>query len=437
MNLITNYFNNLEMKKTLVSGLILFLSFAGFSQQAEIQPDSLQNDGARIFMDCRSCDMNYTRQEIPYVNYVREVKEAQVYVLVTNQSSGSGGMQYTYTFEGLQDFKGMNDTLVYTSNPDETSSIVREKRTKLLKMGLMRYVARTETFNDVNITSTAVKRAEQVVDKWNNWVFQLSTTPRYNGEATYKSFSMNNSIDITKITPDIKIQVGIDQSFTNSKYINGTSTRLVHRSSSGMSNLIVKSINLHWSVGARVNLGAETFSNYKFKSEIMPAIEWDLYPYSESTHRQMRFLYTIGYGYNHYNDTTIFNKTEESLFKHELSVAYQVQEKWGSINISLSGSNYFQDFSKNRVEFSTNARIRIVKGLSLNIMGSIAHINDQLNLKKGTLSEAERLLRLSEQATTYSLSGSVGITYTFGSIYNNVVNPRFGNGGGQGGGYGF
>ena len=427
------------MKKTLVSGLLAILSLVGFSQQAVTQSDTINNDAARVFIDCRSCDMNYTRQEIPYVNYVRDVKEAQVYILVTNQNAGSGGMQYTYTFEGLQDFENMNDTLVYTSNPDETTAVVREKRTNLLKMGLMRYVARTPVFSEVKITGvTTPGRAEQKpVDNWNNWVFQLSTVPRYNGDATYKTFTMMNGIEISKITPDIKIEIGIDQSFTNTKYIysNGT-TRLVHKSSSGMNNLIVKSLNNHWSVGAKINLGAETFSNYKFKSEFMPAVEWDLFPYSESTHRQMRFLYSVGYAYNNYIDTTIFNQTEEGLFKHELNIAYQVQEKWGSINLSLSGSNYFQDFTKNRVEFSTNFRIRVVKGLSLNVTGSVAHINDQLNIKKGTISEADRLLRLSEQATTYSLSGSIGITYTFGSIYNNVVNPRFGNGmsGGGGGG---
>ncbi len=37
------------------------------------------------------CDMNYIRQEMPYINYVRDVKEAQVYMLVTRQSTGSGG----------------------------------------------------------------------------------------------------------------------------------------------------------------------------------------------------------------------------------------------------------------------------------------------------------------------------------------------------------
>jgi hypothetical protein len=439
------------MKKFFFSGLLAVISIVGFAQQPQFpqlpppppppppqgQADTLRNGAAKVFIDCTSCDMNYTRQEIPYINYVRDVKEAQIYILVTNQNAGSGGTQYTYTFEGIGDFKGMNDTLVYTSNPDETSSIVREKRTKVLKMGLMRYVARTPTFNEVIISSGLMKRPEQVEDKWNNWVFQLSTTPRYQGEATYKTATFRNSIDITKITPEIKIEIGLEQSLTNTKYINSLGTTLVKKSSNSMTNLIVKSLGEHWSMGAKVNLGSDTFSNYQFNSEFLPAIEWDLFPYSDATHKQMRFLYSIGYGFNKYNDTTIYNKTDENIFKHELNIAYQIQEKWGSVNLSLLGSNYFHDFSKNKIQFTSIVKVRILKGLSLNVTGTIAHINDQLNLKKGTITEAERLLRLSEQATKYSYNGSLGITYTFGSIYNNVVNPRFGNGVTSHGGGGF
>ena len=35
-------------------------------------------------------------------------------------------------------------------------------------------------------------------------------------------------------------------------------------------------------------------------------------------------------------------------------------------------------------------------------------------------------LRRKAQATSYNYSISVGLRYTFGSIYSNVVNPRFG-----------
>ena len=39
--------------------------------------------------------------------------------------------------------------------------------------------------------------------------------------------------------------------------------------------------------------------------EISPALEYNLFPYSESTRKQLRFLYTLDGMYNVYNDTTI------------------------------------------------------------------------------------------------------------------------------------
>ncbi|NSW94924.1 MAG: hypothetical protein HPY62_09500, partial [Bacteroidales bacterium] len=75
-------------------------------------------------------------------------------------------------------------------------------------------------------------------------------------------------------------------------------------------------------------------------------------------------------------------------------------------------------------------------GLSFSVNGQAGYVNDQLNLRKGNLSEAERLLRLKQQATRFMVGGGISINFTFGSIYNNVVNPRFGNGGGGGGGFG-
>jgi hypothetical protein len=175
-------------------------------------------------------------------------------------------------------------------------------------------------------------------------------------------------------------------------------------------------------------MGTSSRENYHFNTEILPSLEYDIYPYSEATHRQLRILYSAGLQYNNYVDSSIYFKTKEDLYKQALSVAYQVKKKWGSINLSLEGSNYFHDFSKNRVELMAEVKLRIFKGLSLQIDGGVAHINDQLNLRKGNVSEAERLLKLTEIATKYRFEGGIELTYTFGSIYNNIVNPRFGDG---------
>lgn len=381
--------------------------------------------------------MNYTRQQIPYVNYVRDVHEAEVYVLVTDQNTGSGGRQYTYTFSGQGRFKGMNDTLVYTANPDLTSAIIREKRTAILKMGLIRYVARTPLVDKIEISHQEDLETQEVRDNWNNWVFEFQTSPRFMAEESYRRLNLFNSVNISRVTPDLKLEIEMDHSLNRQRFIEDDYDTTYLRKGESAEILLVKSLGEHWSAGIMGDLRSSTEANYKINLDFIPSVEYDLFPYSAATHKQLRILYGVGYQYSSYIDSSIYNLMNENLFKQMLRVAYQVQEKWGSVNLSLTGSNYLHDFSKNRVELSGFVRIRIIKGLSFSINGEAGYVNDQLNLRKGDLTEAERLLRLKEQATRFMIGGGLSISYTFGSIYNNVVNPRFGNGGGGGGGGGF
>lgn len=409
--------------------LICFITENTKAQESNTEPDSLRKNAVRLFIDCRFCDMDYIRREIPYVNYVRDTKEAQVYVLETRQSTGSGGSEYTFTFLGQKEFEGMNDTLVYVSRPDDPRDHTREGRTQMLRMGLMRYVAKTPIFKEVQIRHTGRSVPEEVIDKWNYWVFELETRPRFELEESLKEITFRNSVSAVKITPEWKIEMDFDQRFTRTQYNFEDTTYTEDKNSKSLDNLIVKSLSDHWSIGATFDISSSTFRNTKLNYDFYPSIEYNIFPYSQSTHHQLRLLYGIGYSYNKYIDTTIYNKVEERLFGQKLEVAYQVQEKWGSINVSLEGSNYFHDFTKNKIELQGFINIRIVKGLSFSIFGSVGRIHDQLSLVKGEISEADILLQLTELATEYSIDGGVGITYTFGSIYSNIVNPRFGGGG--------
>ena len=413
--------------------LLILISEAVSGQNVPAQQDTLRKNAVKIFLDCFDCDMNYTRQEIPYINYVRDIHDAQVVILVSEQAAGSGGTEYTYTFHGQNNFKEMDDTISYTTSPDQTSTIIRQKRTDLLKMGLMRYVARTPLFNEIEIRHNKELESQEVIDRWNNWVFEISTEPQFESEEAQKELDLRNSVNISKITPDIKLEIEMDHFYEREKFIEHANTDSVisstySTSSASMNNLFVKSLGDHWSAGLRWDFGLSTRENYYFKTEVLPSIEYDIFPYSEATHRQLRILYSAGYQFNNYIDSTIYNKVYEHLYLQMLGIAFRVQKKWGSINISLTGSNYFHDLSKNKVELGSFIDVRIFKGLSLRIFGGAAHINDQVNLKKSTISEAERLLQLRELATKYRVEGGIEITYTFGSIYNNVVNPRFGNG---------
>ncbi len=398
------------------------------AQEAEADSSIQRENGLRIFIDCARCDMNYIRDEVPYVNYVRDVKEAQLYILETREQTGSGGNRYTYAFVGQKEFAGVNDTLYYSSRPDDTRDYQRIWRTQMLKMGMMPYVAKTPLYSEVLINPTDRVEQEVAEDNWKNWVFELEAEPDFEGEESYKELELRSSVSATKITHDWKLELDFDHRYTRTKYTYDDTLYTNDKSYQGLDLLVVKSLGEHWSAGLRSELLSSSYTNIDLAFDIMPSVEYNIFPYSKSTHRQLRFLYGIGSSYRIYNDTTIYNQTEELLWQQQLEIAYQVQEKWGSINVSLRGSNFFHDLSKNRVELGGYISIRILKGLSVRVRGSVGRINDQLSLVKADASEAEILLQLQELQTSYHLEGGLGLTYTFGSIYNNIVNPRFGNG---------
>jgi len=155
-----------------------------------------------------------------------------------------------------------------------------------------------------------------------------------------------------------------------------------------------------------------------------PAIEYDIFPYSESTRRIFRIYYIFRFGYNNYTDTTQFFKTEETLWLHRIQTSFTTIQKWSSINISARWSNYLHDFSLNNLSLYGSISLKVTKGLSFNLGGSYSFIHDQVSLRKGNASVEDVLLHRQELSTTYSYNFRFGVTYTFGSIYNNVVNPR-------------
>ncbi len=106
-------------------------------------------------------------------------------------------------------------------------------------------------------------------------------------------------------------------------------------------------------------------------------------------------------------------------------IASEAKQPWGSVYGSVTSSQYLDDPGKYRIDGFMGMSWRIVRGLNLNFDLGYTKLRDQLNLKRGTATEEEVLLRLRQLATGYYYYGSVNISYTFGSVFQNVVNPRF------------
>ncbi|MCU0455551.1 MAG: hypothetical protein MUE74_04540 [Bacteroidales bacterium] len=417
------------MKRMLFSLSIVFIAILCPAQQPGSNTDTLRKDALNIYME----SSDFIRKEIPYVNYVRDIKDAGVYIISTTENTGSGGMEFTYFFVGQNQFTGMADTLSFTTTPDETEEGIRQKQVSTLKMGLTRYVAKTPLAKYLKISFTEPLNETVSTDKWNSWVFRSSFSGFLQGEKTYRSKYLTGSINVSRITEDWKINLEASISHNDSKYIINDTTNYYGKSSSkNFYGLVVKSLNDHWSVGGSTSIGASLFRNEGFSFSLMPAIEYDVYPYSESTRHQLRILYSAGYAYVDYNSLTLYDKMWEHLWSHSLSASYAVVQKWGNINIVAEYRNYLHDWSKNNLSLTAYLDLRIAKGLTLSFVGNGSMVHDQLGLVKEDIPIDQILLQRKEMATQFEYFTSFGFTYTFGSIYNNVVNPRFGNSGGGG-----
>jgi len=414
---------------------LLFISsliapIALLAQQPGRFDSKLQEQAIKVFLDMRyKSRVEHIKREIPFVNYVRDRKQAQVYIMETVQRTGAGGREYTITLIGQQDFDSVNDTLVYVSKESDTEEMTRDGIVKILKKGLIRYVEKTPLADYITISYRKVGKVTDVVDKWNFWVFNTDFEYQLSGESSRGEFSLDGSFSADRVTPQSKIGLSISSDYEETKYKFPSATITRYRRSHDFRGLYVKSIDDHWSLGGFGAANSSYYSNTKFAFVLAPAVEYNIFPYSVSTRREFRLLYRIAYKNIYYEDETIYFKTHEQLFYENLTATFELKERWGSLSSTLQGSHYFHDFSKLNFRFSCYLNLRLFEGLSLNISGSFSAIRDQLSLRKNDdVSETDILLRQKEIATDYRFRTSIGFRYTFGSIYSNVVNPRFGNG---------
>jgi hypothetical protein len=419
---------------------MLLCIVTGVRSLAQVQQDTvdaLQQTAPRIFVDCSLCDLDYIKTEISYVNYVRDRKQAHVHVMITSMYTGSGGTEYTLTLIGQLQFEGVNDTLKYNANKTDTQDMIRKGLVKVLRIGLVRYIIHTPLAEYFSVAYNRPTAAAGVVDKWNYWVFNLSLNSWLNGESQYSSDQVWGGFTASRVTEDWKLRFSLNMSYNDNRYDVqiAEDTMVTSRSisrSQWFNGFVARSITDHWSVGLFTYVNSATYSNTALSILTQPGIEYNIFPYGESTHHQLRIGYQIGVVAKWYNDTTIYFKKAEVLYTHSLSGSLSMQQPWGSTSITVTGSQYLHDLAKNSLSISGTISLRVFEGLSFNISGGYSAVHDQVSLPKSSLTVEEVFQQRRELAKNYSYWGSFGLSYSFGSIFNNIVNARFGNQGSGG-----
>lgn len=394
-----------------------------------------------VFLDCRrECDDDLIRTDITWVNWVRDRTVADVHVLVTSQDAGAGGDEFTLAFLGNRSMAARGDTLTFTTNPTTTFDEQRRGIARTIALGLVPFVARTPAGQSLVITRdstapSAVPQTSAVHDPWRAWVFQTELRGSTSGEQAYASRDVTTQFSANRITAAWKSALSYEYNYRSTRatvtdldslgdIVSSETFTNILRDWRGEASQVMR-VTDHAGLAANFEVASQIFRNQKLRYSVRLAAEYNLFPYSEVTRRELTVTYGLGGARYQYADTTIYGQIEEVLPLHFFEVSYRTRQPWGNVSFNMEHRNFLTDASKRSTDVNGFFSVRVFRGFNVNMGGSYSWIRDQIYLPQGSRNTVDVLLRRRALATGFEFRLNAGVRYTFGSIYNNVVSPRF------------
>ncbi len=409
------------MKLKLLKIILIFLAF--------YTPLFSQNTSLNLFVNCQvsKCYNDYLRTELATFNFVRDQAEADLIILVTATNTAAGGRNYRLFFESTKENNIKKDTLIYNLKQDATDDQARKALLNTLSIGLIKYLNDSNLAETVkvNFNKTSHKAKLPKPDKWHNWVFGLGANGRLNGESNRKNVATDGNFRGGKTTEKSKFSFySYYNQRTNSVKVDSTIST-VKVNDYGFNSLFVKAFSNHWSAGGFVKGFHSVYQNIKFSKSIAPALEYSVFPVQDLTRKQFRWIYQAGIRDFDYLESTVFDKMEETIPYQQLTGIVGFTENWGNFSAEVSGYQYLHVPDLYRLSLELDLTLRVAQGLSVRFYGNGSQINNQISLPKASADATNVLLGGRQLATSFSYSTSFGINYTFGSVNNSIVNPRF------------
>lgn len=412
--------------RLVVTLVVVCLFPSGLFAQSSIEPA----ERLRVYLDCNQCFADFIRDEVNMVEYVRDPAGADVHVLVTSSETGSGGRERTVSLLGIGRFKGIDFKMRALSESGDTEDTQRQRLATVVKIGLLNYLSIDGITGGLTVDIEQAAQPGQsgpANDRWNHWVMSLEGSVAMTGEESSRELDLQGNLGADRITDAWKITMGAEIEYQREDFdLDEDEPLRAIRNERDFDALVARSLTDHWSIGGRTSIDSSSFDNIALRAFGGPAVEYNLFPYSQYTRRQFRIGYAIGPYRARYVEETLFFTRSDTLVQQQASATLDQREPWGSLQAELEYSTFLPDPSRYRLQLEGDVNVRLARGLSLSIEGSTSRIRDQLSLPRRGVTPEEVLLRLRRLLSGYEYDVQIGLTYTFGSIFNTIVNPRFG-----------
>lgn len=385
----------------------------------------------RVYLDCgRDClDGDYYRQALSYFDWVRDRHDADIAIRVVKQLASNGGWSYTVTLRRPRQAASASIVRTVTAAPGDPPAVDRERLMRAAMLSLLEALRGTphEAVFQVTLPERTGTDLAAVSDGWDHWVFAPEFGALVEAESNYYFMEAEASLNVRRITELSKfrstttftrrsVRFVLEDDERVSGQVNELSQRLVYAHSLGR----------HWAFGALGVGRTGIYENYQLHLHGGPIFEWNAFPYEENASRQLRLAYQAGAWYSRYFERSVLGRLEDIRPYHALSLIVDLNQAWGSVQAVLQANEFIDAPKRWRLAAGLTFTLALVAGLALQFEGEVAWIHDQINLRRRELTDREIFLETRELEKTVSLTAEFGFSYTFGSVHDTIVNPRFG-----------
>ena len=137
--------------------IFLLIPLLSFSQKV---------DKLKVYLDCSwRCDDDFLQREMSYIDFFRDAKSANLHIIVKGERGSSGGEIVTFRFIGVEEFKGVDNTLVLDVPANTSEASERKLYLEVLKKGVYAYIIRTKANDMVSLSYSENETDKKEIEK--------------------------------------------------------------------------------------------------------------------------------------------------------------------------------------------------------------------------------------------------------------------------------
>lgn len=375
----------------------------------------------------QTCFEDYLRQELSYFDIVRDRHQSDLTLLVVRQKAANGGERISVSL--LRQGAPAEPERVVTTQPAAQPEQIRKQLLDEVLAALYQELADTphRAAFQLALPQRRDGSLSRLQDPWDHWVASPELTGYVEAESNFHFVELHGALTLRRVTERHRLRLRGSYERKLNRFILEDGAEITGNFHEwGGSLSYAHAVGRRWAVGFTATERASEYENLRGHLHGGAVVEANLFPYSENASRQLRLAYQAGPWLEWYIEPTREGLLHQLRPYHALTLVADANQRWGSVQWAFQLNSLLDEPSKWRLGSAAVVSLRLFEGFAVLLQGRAALVRDQLSLRARPLTDPELLLGNVQQPTDHHVDFQFGFSYTFGSVHDTIVNPRFG-----------